>query len=78
MACTVSVSPGTNRVRLPSSSSTFSVNSSTLSLTPPATSSAMIASTSAANTTSAADRCGERFYELVSRLERDDDETEMV
>ena len=26
----------------------------------------------------AADRCGERFYELVSRLERDDDETEMV
>ena len=27
---------------------------------------------------SAADRCGERFYELVSRLERDDDETEMV
>ena len=27
---------------------------------------------------SAADRCGERFYELVGRLERDDDETEMV
>src|SRR4030095_757130 len=26
----------------------------------------------------AADRCGERVYELVSRLERDDDETEMV
>ena len=38
----------------------------------------MIASTSAANTPYPADRYGERFYELVSRLERDDDETEMV